>query len=150
VKGAMKTYTEGVFHTIIEGGGNKHFFKDNPYDEELHSFKMDGVKLLKLAKKEMKSFTDEFFEDLDYTMEDVDIVIPHQTSKVGMELFKKLYNLDNNKVMSNLENHGNCVAASIPLVIHQSVESKKLKRGDLCLLLGTSAGFSIGASLFRY
>ena len=150
VKGAMKTYTEGVYHTIIEGGGNKYFFKDNPYDEELHSFKMDGMKLLKLAKKEMKSFTDEFFEDLDYTMEDVDIVIPHQTSKIGMALFKKLYNLDNNKVMSNLENHGNCVAASIPLVIHQSVENKKLKRGDLCLLLGTSAGFSIGASLFRY
>ena len=98
----------------------------------------------------MKPFTDEFFEDLDYTMEDVDVVIPHQTSKIGMALFKKMYNLDDDKVMSNLLNHGNCIAASIPLVLHQSIENKKIKRGDLCLLLGTSAGFSIGASLFRY
>jgi len=150
IKGAMKTYTEGVYHTIIKGGGNKFFFKENPYDEELHSFNMDGKKLLKLAKKEMKPFTDKFFEDLDYTMEDVDVVIPHQTSKIGMALFKKMYKLDDDKVMSNLLNHGNCIAASIPLALHQSIENKKIKRGDLCLLLGTSAGFSIGASLFRY
>ena len=30
------------------------------------------------------------------------------------------------------------------------IHHNKLKRGNLCLLIGTSAGFSIGASLFRY
>tara|TARA_B110000902_G_C14286559_1_gene579033 strand:- start:1363 stop:2382 length:1020 start_codon:yes stop_codon:yes gene_type:complete len=150
IKGAMKTYSEGIYHTIIKGGGNKYFFKDYPYDQELHSFKMNGKKLLKLAKKEMKVFTNDFFEDLEYTMEDVDVIIPHQTSKIGMSLFKKIYNLEDNEVMSNLSDHGNCIAASIPLLIHQLIENKKIKRGNLCLLLGTSAGFSIGASLFRY
>lgn len=150
IKGSMKTYSEGVFYTLIKGGGNKYFFKDNPYDKNLHSFNMDGKKLLKLAKKELNSFTDEFFENIAYVINDVDVIIPHQTSKIGMELFKRMYNLENDKVMSNLENHGNCIAASIPLMIHQSIENKKLKRGDLCLLLGSSAGFSIGANLFRY
>ena len=150
LKGSLKTYTEGVYHTLIKGGGNKYFFKDNPYNEGLHSFKMDGNKLLKLARKELKEFTDNFFDDLGYSISDVDIIIPHQASKIGIALFKKMYDFDDNKVINNLSAHGNCIAASIPLMIHQSMKNNKLKRGDLCLLLGTSAGFSIGASLFRY
>jgi len=150
IKGSTKTYSEGVFDTIIKGGGVKYYFKDHPYDPELHSFQMNGRKLLKLAKREMKNFTNDFFNDIDYSMDDVDLVIPHQASKIGLELFKKMYSIDASKIMSNIESHGNCIAASIPLIINQSIHHNKLKRGDLCLLIGTSAGFSIGASLFRY
>ena len=150
IKGSTKTYSEGVFDTIIKGGGVKYYFKDHSYDPELHSFQMNGRKLLKLAKREMNNFTVDFFNDIDYSMDDVDIVVPHQASKIGLELFKKMYSIDAGKIMSNIESHGNCIAASIPLIIHQSIHQNKLKRGDLCLLIGTSAGFSIGASLFRY
>lgn len=150
VKGEMKTYSEGVFHTLIKGGGNRYFFKDNPYNEDMYSFNMDGTKLLKLARKEMRIFLNDFFEDLDYSLNDVDIVIPHQTSKIGHLLLKKILGIDEYKVMSNLKNYGNCISASIPLLLHQSIKNQKIKRGDLCLMIGTSAGFSIGASLFRY
>jgi 3-oxoacyl-[acyl-carrier-protein] synthase-3 len=150
IKGTMNTYSEGVYHTLIKGGGNKYFFKDNPYDQELHSFKMDGTKLLKLARKEMRVFVSNFFEDLSFDLHDVDIVIPHQTSKIGLLLLQKILAVDESKIVNNLSSHGNCIAASIPLALHQAVNEKKLKRGNLCLLLGTSAGFSIGATLFRY
>ena len=146
----MNTYSEGVYHTLIKGGGNKYFFKDNPYDQELHSFKMDGTKLLKLARKEMRVFVSSFFEDLSFDLHDVDIIIPHQTSKIGLLLLQKILAVDESKIVNNLSSHGNCIAASIPLALHQAVNEKKLKRGNLCLLLGTSAGFSIGATLFRY
>ena len=56
IKGAMKTYTEGVYHTIIKGGGNKFFFKDNPYDEELHSFNRKWQKVIKVGKKRNETF----------------------------------------------------------------------------------------------
>ena len=150
IKGTMNTYSEGVYHTLIKGGGNKYFFKDNPYDQELHSFKMDGTKLLKLARKEMRVFVSNFFEDLSFDLHDVDIIIPHQTSKIGLLLLQKILAVDESKIVNNLSSHGNCIAASIPLALHQAVNEKKLKRGNLCLLLGTSAGFSIGATLFRF
>ena len=84
----MNTYSEGVFHTMIKGGGNKYFFKDYPYDEELYSFQMDGKKLLKLAKKELNLFVNNFFDNIEYNLEDVDVIIPHQTSKMGHLLFR--------------------------------------------------------------
>ena len=111
---------------------------------------MDGIKLLKLAKKEMGTFSHNFFKDINYDINDVNIVIPHQASKIGLALFHKIFNLKKGVIKENLLNHGNCIAASIPLVIHQLIKEKKIKRGDLCFLLGTSAGFSIGATLFKY
>jgi len=150
IKGALKTYSKGIDHAIIKGGGNEFFFKEHAYDEHLHSFKMDGRNLLKIARKEIGSFADSFFKDMNYDIKNMNVVIPHQASKIGIQLFKKIFNLKENIVKDNLLNHGNCIAASIPLVIHQLIESGEIKRGDLCFLLGTSAGFSIGATLFKY
>ena len=80
----------------------------------------------------------------------MNVVIPHQASKIGLALFRKIFNLKEGVIKENLLNHGNCISASIPLVIHQLIQKNKIKRGDLCFLLGTSAGFSIGAILFKY
>ena len=146
----MNTFSDGLEHAIIKGGGNEFFFKDNPYDPALHSFKMDGRNLLKIARKEIGVFTETFFSDIEYNINEMKIVIPHQASKTGIALFKKIFNFKEGIVKDNLTNHGNCIAASIPLVIHQLIESGQMNRGDLCFLLGTSAGFSVGATLFRY
>lgn len=150
IKGMTKTFSEGVFHTVIEAGGNKNWFRENPYNVEQYSFKMEGVHLLKLAKNNLVDFIDEFFKDLPYSIDDVDIIVPHQASKIGLLLFKQMFPEKKHCVKENLSEFGNCIAASIPLLLHQSIEKKEIKRGQICLLLGTSAGFSIGASLFQY
>ena len=111
---------------------------------------MNGKQLLKLAKNNIKGFLDTFFEDIPYSIEDIDIIVPHQASKIGLMLFKQMYPKKSHIVMENLSEYGNCIAASIPLLLHQCIEDKKIERGNLCLTLGTSAGFSIGASLFKY
>jgi 3-oxoacyl-[acyl-carrier-protein] synthase-3 len=150
IKGGQKTYTEGVFDTIIEGGGNVKFFKDNPYDKEIHSFKMKGKSLLRLAKKKIPLFMNSFFEDLPLKLEDVKAIIPHQASKMGMHIFKSLYDFEEGQVKESLSTHGNCIAASIPLTLSQSIDSGDIQRGDTCILCGTSAGFAIGAVLLKY
>jgi 3-oxoacyl-[acyl-carrier-protein] synthase-3 len=149
-KGSFQTYTKGIDYTIIKGGGNKYHFKDYPYDSNLYSFEMDGLNLLKLAKKLLPGFIDTFLTELQIKVNDIDIVVPHQASKAGLSIFKNLYALNENQLMDNLETHGNCIAASIPILLHESIISGKIKRGDICFLIGTSAGFSIGAILFKY
>ncbi|MDF3607591.1 3-oxoacyl-[acyl-carrier-protein] synthase III C-terminal domain-containing protein [Paracoccus sp. DMF-8] len=46
--------------------------------------------------------------------------------------------------------YGNQIAASIPTALHTAVEEGRIQRGDLVLLLGTSAGVSIGGMVVRY
>lgn len=150
IKGMQKTYSEGVYLTLIEGGGNRNFFKDNPYDKELYSFKMKGKRLLRLAKRKLPEFMNNFFSDLPMNIEEIDAIIPHQASKMGLVIFKKLFNLNHNQVKETLSKYGNCIAASIPLTLLDSIDSGEIKRGDICFLTGTSAGFSIGGILIKY
>lgn len=150
IKGGQKTYSKGIEYTIIKGGGIAFFFKDYPYDRELHSFQMQGKQLLRMAKEKIPEFMDWFYQDLPYDLVDADVIIPHQASKTGLMIFEGLYNFKEGQIKSTLEKYGNCIAASIPLTLHDLIESGELKRGNQCILCGTSAGFSIGAVLITY
>ena len=150
IKGQHKTYSEGAFYSIIEGGGSVNYHEDKPFDKALYSFKMDGKKLLRLAKYKISPFIDSFFSDIDYSMEDINLIVPHQASRIGLEMFKRMHPLGETQVIDTLENNGNCIAASIPITLHYAIQQKKLIRGQTCLLIGTAAGFSLGALLLKY
>lgn len=150
IKSQHHTYSEGVYNTLIEGGGAVKYFKDFPYDKELHSFKMNGKNLLKLTQKTLPNFFNDFFKGLNLNIEQTDVIVPHQASKIGLQLFKRMYNFKEQQVQETLAEYGNCIAASIPLTLANAVEKGILKRGDICLMAGTSAGFSIGAILIKY
>ncbi|NMH86536.1 3-oxoacyl-[acyl-carrier-protein] synthase III C-terminal domain-containing protein [Flavivirga algicola] len=150
VKSQQKTYSEGVYHTIIEGGGIANYFNNTGINSKDIFFRMQGKNLLRLAKKKLPIFIKDFFDDLPIKIEDVDVIIPHQASSTGLAVFKKMYPFNESQVIDTLAMNGNCIAASIPLTLHHVITQKKLKRGQICLLIGTSAGFSIGGLLFRY
>jgi len=150
IKTLMQTYTNGYYYSMIRGGGNAWHFKDHTYDPRMFSFTMEGIKLLRLAKQTLPPFFESLFADTGYSMEDMDVIITHQASKVGLELFRKLYPQLKGTVFSNLEAHGNCIAASIPMCLHDAIMQGVLQRGQSCLLAGTAAGFSIGAVLLVY
>jgi 3-oxoacyl-[acyl-carrier-protein] synthase III len=147
---SLATYSEGAEYTIIRGGGNKFFFKDHPYDATLHSFSMEGKKLLKLAMQKVPEFTEKLFCQTGSSIREVDMIIPHQASKSGLMLLDSLLDGKTDKVVNNLASYGNCIAASIPLALTEAIESGRLKRGDSCLLIGTAAGFSVGGLLFKF
>jgi 3-oxoacyl-[acyl-carrier-protein] synthase-3 len=145
----MKTYAEGTYNTIIKGGGNAYFFKDNPYSPELYSFKMEGRNLLRMAKQKIPIFMADFFQNLEVDIEDIDFIIPHQASKMGIFLFERLYNFREGQMLQNIAQKGNCIAASIPTIFCDNYENGTIKKGDTVFLTGTAAGFSIGGILIR-
>ena len=146
----QETYSEGAYNTQLKGGGNQYHFKDYPYNPELYSFAMEGRKLLKMAKTKIPEFMANFFASLDIEITDIDLIIPHQASRAGIAIFRNMYDFKKGQIFENLETHGNCIAASIPMALYDAIQQGKLKRGDTCLISGTSAGFSIGGVLFRY
>lgn len=149
-KAQQKTYSEGFYDSMIKGGGNKFFFKDNPYDPVLHSFGMNGKNLLRLALKTLPGFVQGFFKDLQFQMAQIDCVVPHQASKSGIVLLKHLFPELSDRVRVNLLTHGNCISASIPMLLHDQIQSNEIKRGMNCFLIGTAAGFSVGGLLFKF
>lgn len=147
---ASRSYVKGARYTIIEGGGNAHHPKDTPYDSSLYSFNMQGLKLLRTIRPILHEFWLDFFGDLNITPQEVDLIVPHQASKNGLKMLAALHKGDSDNVVDQLESHGNCIAASIPIALANSIKANKLKEGDTCFLVGTGAGLTISGLLFKY
>jgi len=147
---SLKTYASGAKATIIEGGGSLNHPRDTPYDAGLYSFKMDGKKLLRLAKNKLPKFFVDFFNQAKIQMADVDWIIPHQASKLGLRMLTQMNGGKTSNIVNYLSRYGNCIAASVPLAFVTAIEEGKIKDGQTCMFIGTAAGISISGLMLKY
>jgi 3-oxoacyl-[acyl-carrier-protein] synthase-3 len=145
----FKTYGDGAYLTTIMGGGSRlhpRFDGHNPEDDLFH---MDGPAVLRMVRGIAHEFLDELYPGLSKSLVDIDVVVPHQASKVGLMMLER-FGWPNNKIMTTIETLGNCVAASIPATLYQAVRDGNIQRGQKVLLVGTGAGLSIGGLVLTY
>lgn len=146
----METYSKGALLTLIKGGGNfLHPNEPNTKFEDF-TFHMQGREILGMAFEKLPSFFTKLFKKANLPVKDIDLMIPHQASKVGLEMAKQYLGLSDKQFMVNIETHGNCIAASIPMALHDAIEQGRMKRGDKVCLVGTAAGLSVGGLIFIY
>lgn len=143
-------FTEGLRFAQIPGGGIAKWFADHPFSSELHHFQMDGRELLRLTLKHLPEFMEDFFKQADTTWPEVTWTIPHQASKTGLGIIPKLAQIAPAQIVNILEHTGNCISASIPMGLHELMSNDKLQPGEKAMLIGTSAGYSIGSLLYQH
>lgn len=146
----METYGHGAFHTHVAGGGNVRHPRHDNVDPDEYTFSMNGLAVLTTAFKRLRTFNKKLFAGLDFQLSEVDIFVPHQASRVALEKAQQLFRLSDEQFVSNLETHGNCIAASIPMALHDAIAAGRLQRGNRVCLLGTGAGLSIGGAVLIY
>ena len=147
----LESYSEYSEYCRLEGGGSKlPAYEYNQTEKEKYWFHMDGAKIFKITYQLFPGFLQRFFTDSGYNLNEVDFVIPHQASASAMSLLRKKLGIAEAKWMSIIHNHGNMISASIPATLYEAIAQKRIKKGDLILLIGTGAGLSMGALLFRY
>ncbi|WP_027338817.1 beta-ketoacyl-ACP synthase III [Halonatronum saccharophilum] len=148
----METYIKGVHLTEIRGGATGlHARNYSNETKEEFLFDMDGPKVFKLARKYANDFIEQLLTEAGLKKEDIDLLVGHQASGSAMKLvYNKLLGFPSHKVMNILSNHGNVVAASIPLALNEAIKQKKLRRGDKVLFFGAGAGLSFGGIILEY
>jgi 3-oxoacyl-[acyl-carrier-protein] synthase III len=145
---AFSTFSSGKDSSQFLGAGTLHHPNSSSTTLKHNQFSMDGRKLLKLALSELPEFFYSFLKTLGWSIDDVDLVIPHQASKHGLEILYRVLKINPSKVFSNLEHYGNCVAASIPLALCEALAANLIRPGSKVVLLGVAAGISMGAIAF--
>jgi 3-oxoacyl-[acyl-carrier-protein] synthase-3 len=58
--------------------------------------------------------------------------------------------VDDSKVMVNIDRFGNTTAGTIPLALMDALDQKRLRKGDLVLLISVGAGYTTGGILMRW
>ncbi|WP_263705788.1 3-oxoacyl-[acyl-carrier-protein] synthase III C-terminal domain-containing protein [Shouchella tritolerans] len=144
----LKTYSSGADFTCVKGGGTLRPPNDPETTLNDNRFQMEGRKVYKAAVRYLPSFLEDFFLN-SISKEEYKFIIPHQTSRKGITIFEK-FGFKREQIGDHLATHGNCIAASIPMLFHDLLSSRKIDRGDNILLFGTSAGLSLGALSLTY
>jgi 3-oxoacyl-[acyl-carrier-protein] synthase-3 len=139
------TYSSAADLTAIPGGGSLHHPNDPATTPAMNVFHMDGGGIFRRTAKVAGPFLDRFFARAGWSREDVDVVVPHQASRHGVELLSARLGFRAEQVVSNLAERGNCVAASIPLALAEAAAAGRIRRGQRVLLVGTGAGLTLGA-----
>lgn len=145
----FRTYGEGAYLTAILGGGSaRHPHKPghDPVDDLFH---MDGPAVLRMVRRYDAGFLEELWPGLSSGLDGIDLVVPHQASKVGIQLLQR-FGWPEQAIVQTIGELGNCVAASIPATLYQAVREGRLNRGDRLLMVGTGAGLSIGGLVLVY
>lgn len=116
----------------------------------LHYVKQEGQQVFKFAVRKMYELCEALLKKHGLTPADVKLLIPHQANKRIITATAERLGLPPERVVLNLDKYGNTTAATIPLATRDAINDGRLKRGDLVLFAAVGAGYTAGASLWRW
>lgn len=129
--------------SLAEG---KHTVTSGSYD----NIGMNGKEVYKFATREVPSVLSEALANAGLTVDDVDHLLLHQANSRIMETVASRLGISMDKVISNLSEHGNTSAGSIPIALAEAVRTGKVKKGDIIACAGFGAGLSWGSAIIRW
>ncbi len=149
---ATKIRSDGRFaeQLYAPGGGTRMGLTHETIDNRMNFFKMKGNELFKVAVRSMTEISLEMLEKAGCTVDDVDLVVPHQANQRITDAVASRLGVAEEKVYSNIAQHGNTSSASIPIALDECIEAGKIKEGDLILMTAFGGGATWGATLARF
>ena len=105
-------------------------------------FECRSAKLQQLAVERVPRLVQQVLLKLDWSLDDVALVVPHQVSRSVIHRVAKLLGFPPDRCMVTLDRFGNTAAASIPLAFDVARDEGRIVPGDKVLLVGGAAGFS--------
>ncbi|MEO1656637.1 MAG: ketoacyl-ACP synthase III [Pseudomonadota bacterium] len=142
----LRTRAEGAEHCTLRSGGTRIDRKAEPEAFVAGAtFAMDGRALYRLSTTAVPGVIDEALAHREWDRSSLDLVIPHQASPGALGWLERRCGFAEGVVWNEVGRTGNLVAASLPVALERALEARGTVAGDKVLLIGTSAGVSIGA-----
>lgn len=146
----FETYSEAYDYCRVQAGASRLNFRRKPESDEAYMFEMHGKKLFKLVSEHIEDFTKRLLRTSRITMSDLDLVVPHQASSLALHHVRERLQIPEERFVNIISHHGNQVAASIPIALIHSIRSGRIRSGTNVLLIGSSAGVSLGGAVLRF
>ena len=134
----------------MPGGGSRHPASDETVQKGMHYVHQEGRQVFKYAVRRTYETTTKLLGRFDMTPEDVKLLIAHQANIRILDATAQRLGLPEEKVVKNIHKFGNTTGATIPLALYDAIEDQRLDKGDVILFSSVGAGFTAGASLFRW
>jgi 3-oxoacyl-[acyl-carrier-protein] synthase III len=134
----------------MPAGGSRRPSTHETVEKREHFVHQEGQQVFKYAVRKMYEAGRDLLARNGLTAEDVAVLIPHQANRRIIEAAAERLGLPDEKVIVNIDKYGNTTAGTIPLAMQDAIEQGRLRKGDMALLAAVGAGYTVGASLWRW
>lgn len=139
---------DGLFSSILlaDGEGMDHF---TVLPTEMY-FTMNGRAVYEKATTAVPDCIQQILAMNQLRLSDVSMILPHQASARVLKRIAEVLDLPYHRMRTNLEFCANTAGASVPLLLDQVNRGGVIHEGDLLLFAAIGAGWTWGASLYRW
>jgi 3-oxoacyl-[acyl-carrier-protein] synthase-3 len=134
----------------LEGGGSAKPMSHEVIEQGQNYLRMNGREVFKFATRILPQSTKTLMKRGNISLDDIDLLIPHQANRRIIEMATRSLKLDPKKVFVNLHKYGNTSAASIPLALIEALEEGRINTGDKLALVSFGAGLTWASALVQW
>jgi 3-oxoacyl-[acyl-carrier-protein] synthase-3 len=127
----------------ISAGGSLLPTSMETVNDNKHNIIQDGKTVFKYAVTNMADASELILKRNNLTNEDVNWLVPHQANKRIIDATAHRMNLEDDKVLMNIEKYGNTTSATLPLVLYDFEHI--FKKGDTIIFAAFGGGFTWGS-----
>ncbi|OHB70023.1 MAG: hypothetical protein A2V70_18405 [Planctomycetes bacterium RBG_13_63_9] len=106
------------------------------------SLYMDGPELVKFTLEVVPPLVNRLLVASGWDRDDVDLYLMHQATSFMLDHLRDRLHLDEERLPIALQDYGNTVSSTIPLLIHDLRATGRLRPGKQSLQIGFGVGFS--------
>ncbi len=134
----------------VRGGGCAYPISHEMIEDKAMYIEMNGRKVFKFATRVMGEATLQALDKAGLTLDDIDLLIPHQANLRIIQLAARHLGLPMEKVFVNLDRYGNTSAASIPIALVEALEQGRIREGMNICMVGFGGGLTWAATVVRW
>jgi 3-oxoacyl-[acyl-carrier-protein] synthase-3 len=144
-------HADGAYERLLHvPGGVSRGFDLDPSEGDPRYAQMRGNEVFKMAVNTLGRIVDETLAANDLKKSDIDWLVPHQANIRIIQATARKLNMDMDRVVVTVDQHGNTSAASVPLALDVAVRDGRIQRGETLLLEAFGGGFTWGSVLLRF
>lgn len=129
-------------------GGSSYPINEDTFKEGKHYIFQDGKTVFKNAVFNMADVTERVMKRNHLKNDDIQWLAAHQANKRIVDATANRINLEEEKVMMNIQKYGNTTSATLPLLLHDY--ESQLKKGDKIIFAAFGGGFTWGSIYFKW
>lgn len=115
-----------------------------------HYVHQEGQQVFRYAVRKMAEISETLLHRNGLTGKDVSLLIPHQANRRIIDATVQKLGLSYDHVVINIDRMGNTTAGTIGIAACEAQRAGRIKKGDLILFAAVGAGYTVGASLWRW
>ena len=149
---AFRLYSDGSGQSnfTIPGGGSEIPITHENIGEGLQYFLMNGREVYNTGTKVLPQAIMQVLDDTGLTINDIDLMIPHQPSIAILKKTAEIVGLPFEKVMTNMDKYANTSGGTIPILLDEVNRQGKIQKGNNILFAAVGSGWTWGAAIIKW